>query len=114
MDNIRHAEADGVAVAFTGKIAEVNPFKTGSGPWVRLAGDAAVDDFGVHAGAGDILANFVEHEDIEVKRNAAHPRFSEGEKLLFALFHRFDRDGFDVGGLMIGVFENREATQDFA
>ncbi len=46
--------------------------------------------------------------------NAPHPRLHQRQKLLFLALHLIDRDRGELGGVVVGVLQNREAAEDFA
>ena len=63
---------------------------------VVLPVNAAIDHLRIHSGAADVLADFVEDQDVQIHRNLAHPRFHQRQHFFFALLHRLsDRYGVD-------------------
>ena len=63
-----------IAIAVLADAANEEAFELRRGiPRIVLSVDAAVHDFRVHARAADRLPDFVEHQDVEIERNASHP-----------------------------------------
>ena len=46
-------------------------------PRVRIAIYTAIHDLGVHACAADVLADFIQNQDVERHGNPAHPCFRQ-------------------------------------
>ena len=47
-----------------------------------------------------------------IHRNPGHPGFHQRQVGLLALFHGFHRNGFELGGVVPGVFQNRQTAQN--
>ena len=75
---------------------------------------AAVHYLGVHAGAADVLPDLVQHQNIQIHRNTAHPGFRQRQQFLFALLHHFDGHCRELSGVVVRVFENCDPAQDFS
>ena len=75
----------------------------------RPAVDAAADDVGVHAGAGDVLAHRVDDEDVDAREGERrHQRARLGEERRFAIGNRLGRDRLDAGELVQAVLDDAD------
>ncbi len=119
VDDVGEAEANGAVVGEGAEAAGVNAVDKGSvGPEVVLALDAAVDDFGVHAGAGDVFADFVNDEDVDFRGGEfGHPGFDFTENFFLLGNHGCEAlggaDSGKAGGFVKSTFLNGEAAEDF-
>ena len=111
-----HADASGVAVGVFGQTADDDLFDfrifVGGGFVVVVL---AADNVGVHAGAADVLADLVDDQDVDfLEGQLRHPLTGLDEQFFFAVFEFVGRDGGDLGGLVVAVFNDRHAGDNAA
>src|SRR5579872_6446797 len=114
--HIRHTEADAVAVAVTGQIANVDAVNAWRvRPRIVLAVDPSIDHLGIHSGPTDVLSDLVHDQNVELRnRDLAHPALDQGEQLFFPGLHLLDRYGGQLRGVVIGIFEDGQASKNLA
>ena len=77
--------------------------------------ELAADHVGVEAAAADVLADPVDQQHVGPgKRQPRHPLPGQEQQLLFAGLEIGRCHGFDQGGLVVGVFHDRQAGEDAA
>src|SRR5581483_7915381 len=113
--DVGHADADAAVVGQLAQVADKYPFESSRvRPGIVLAVYAAVGDLGVHAGAADVLADFVKDQNIEVGGDFGHPGLHQRQVLFFALFHGFHGHRIQFRGVVVGILHNGETAQNFA
>src|SRR5437899_1017779 len=86
--HVGHTEPDAVAITVVAEIADENPLDARlAGPGIRIAEDAAIHNFGIHARPADVLADFIEDQNIQRHRYPAHPTLDQRQKLFFGTLH---------------------------
>ncbi len=110
---VREAHTEGVAVRLLANVAHddvlhLRPLG------LLLAGDAeAADDVRVHTRPGVVLAEGVDEEDVYLPdRYLRHELLVLRQKLLLAAGDVFGWDRLEIGRLVVGVLDRRDAEQD--
>ena len=78
MDDVRESDPQRVSSALVSKAANVDQADLRRFP--GLQPDAAADDLRIHAGAADVFAQLVHHEEVEASKGYARtdpPRYAE-------------------------------------
>src|SRR5947209_7836071 len=114
MDYVGHAKTHTVSIAVLAQSAQEDPVETRrSIPRIVLAIDPAIYYLCIHACSGEDLADLIDDQDIQRHGNASHPGFGELQELFLFRLHLSHRNGGELGGIVIRVFEDREAAKDF-
>jgi hypothetical protein len=112
--DVRHADPERVAVALRIQVANEDSLdRRQSGPWVVLAARSTIHDFRVHARPADVLPHLVDDEHIHIARQSWHPGLRQREVLFVALLHAVGRHGIELCGVVLCIFDNRQATEHF-
>src|SRR6266508_4343813 len=110
---IRVADAGGVAAAVLGQVERDDPedLRIVREGLVRVR--RAPDDVGVHAGAGDVLADLLHHEHVDRREwQPRHPLARNLEQPPLPGLEVFRVEGLDPGGLVIAVLDDAEPEAD--
>ena len=84
------------------------------GVWIALGFEAAVHDLPIHAATTDVLADFVDDEDIEIDGNGCHPGPRQRQVFFLALLHVAGGNRIELCRVVIGILHDRQTSHDLA